>query len=55
MMANQSNDGLPIPIFSGDHYDHWCVKIKTTFRSQDLWEYVEDGYEEPQTTTNLNN
>ena len=52
-MANQ-NDGTSVPIFSGEHYDHWCVKMKTIFRSKELWEYVEEGYEEPEATDGLN-
>ena len=49
-MANQ-NESLPIPTFAGDHYDQWCVKMKTIFKSQDLWEYVDDGYEELEAST----
>ncbi|KAL3534239.1 hypothetical protein ACH5RR_002700 [Cinchona calisaya] len=52
-MANQ-NDGISVSIFFGEHYDHWCVKIKTIFKSKELWEYVEEGYEEPDSTTDMN-
>ena len=44
-MANQSNDYPLTPIFSREHFDHWCVKMKTLFRLLDLWQYVEDGYD----------
>ena len=54
-MANHTSDGLPIPIFSGEHYDHWFVKMRTIFRSQDLWEYVENGYREPESEEGLTN
>ncbi|XP_039120778.1 uncharacterized protein LOC120257365 [Dioscorea cayenensis subsp. rotundata] len=50
-MANQGSDCPLIPAF----FNHWCVKMKTIFRSLDLWEYVEDGYDEPPSTTNLRN
>ena len=54
-MANHTSDGLPIPIFSGEHYDNWVVKMRTIFRSQDLWEYVENGYREPESEEGLTN
>ncbi|CAL5337531.1 unnamed protein product [Camellia sinensis] len=36
-----------IPMFDGDSYDFWCVKMKTLFLSMDLWDIVENGYNEP--------
>lgn len=35
-----------IPIFKGDSYEFWSIKMTMLFKSQDLWEYVETGYEE---------
>lgn len=40
-------------MFSGEHFDHWSVKMKTILISEDLWEYVEDGYETPNPTLML--
>lgn len=34
-----------IPVFDGDKYEFWSIKMKTLFTSQDLWEYIEDGYD----------
>ena len=32
-----------IPVFDGDKYEFWSIKMKTLFNSQELWEFVEDG------------
>ena len=36
-----------IPIFDGENYDYWCVQMRTLFISQNLWDIVQNGYEEP--------
>ena len=47
---------LGIPIFDGEYYDYWSSPMKTFFISQDLWDVVEEGYQEhPQPTTLLGN
>ena len=35
-----------VPIFDGEQYDYWRSQMQTFFISQDIWEVVEDGYEE---------
>ena len=35
-----------IPVFDGDKYQFWSIKMKTLFKSQDLWDLIEDGYDE---------
>ena len=45
--SNQSQQP-PFPIFNGENYDFWCVKMKTQLISDGLREYVEDGFEESQ-------
>lgn len=32
-----------LPLFKGEGYERWCVKIKMLFRSQGLWKVVENG------------
>ncbi|GJW48422.1 retrovirus-related pol polyprotein from transposon TNT 1-94 [Tanacetum coccineum] len=32
-----------IPVFKGDFYELWSIKMKTLFRSQDLWDLVDKG------------
>ncbi|KAA0059767.1 DUF4219 domain-containing protein [Cucumis melo var. makuwa] len=36
-----------IPIFKGEGYEFWSIRIKTLLRSQDLWNLVEQGYADP--------
>ncbi|PKA66436.1 hypothetical protein AXF42_Ash007134 [Apostasia shenzhenica] len=35
-----------IPIFKGKGYEFWSIKMKTLFKSQDLWDLVEIGYDD---------
>ncbi|KAH0657479.1 hypothetical protein KY289_026227 [Solanum tuberosum] len=35
-----------IPIFNGEKYEFWSIKMKTLFKSQELWDLVEKGYAE---------
>ncbi|KAE8660902.1 hypothetical protein F3Y22_tig00116944pilonHSYRG00073 [Hibiscus syriacus] len=34
------------PIFTGDNYDYWCIKMKLFLKVSELWEIVETCYEE---------
>ncbi|KAA8520099.1 hypothetical protein F0562_014355 [Nyssa sinensis] len=57
-MASTSNSILSvqqqyIPLFDGKNYDFWFVKMKTILLSLDLWELVEKGYVEPNSSTTL--
>ncbi|XP_037492803.1 uncharacterized protein LOC105643764 [Jatropha curcas] len=36
-----------IPLFKGESYEFWALKMRTMFISQELWELVENGYEDP--------
>eukprot|EP00258_Populus_trichocarpa_P017094 XP_006377150.2 uncharacterized protein LOC18102836 isoform X3 [Populus trichocarpa] len=44
---------MPLPIFNGCNYDLWGKKMKTLFRSQNLWDIVENGFEEPENISTL--
>eukprot|EP00253_Pinus_taeda_P023123 PITA_23123 len=35
------------PQFNGKNYDYWAITMKALFACQDLWELVQDGFEEP--------
>lgn len=37
-----------IPIFKGEKYHLWSIKMQTMFQSQELWDIVESGHEEPE-------
>lgn len=57
-MADQINQSVssqhpPIPIFTVENYDYWCVKMQTFFQSEGLWSFVKNGYEEPDPETPL--
>ena len=53
-MANLlSNNQIPIPIFNGDNYDYWAIKMRTFFMSQGLWEIVESGFNNPANLSKL--
>lgn len=42
-----SNVNIQLPltqIFKGNH-NYWCIKIKTLFHSQGIWNLVESGYQ----------
>ncbi|KAM2898028.1 hypothetical protein COP2_007603 [Malus domestica] len=38
---------LRAPVFNGENFDFWLIKMKTIFRSHELWDLVENGYETP--------
>ncbi|GJT92096.1 hypothetical protein Tco_1080941 [Tanacetum coccineum] len=46
-----------IPVFKGDSYEFWSIKMKTLFRSQDLWDLVDKGCADStsEETTNMEN
>jgi len=56
-MASSSNSSTIgnihnlMPIFDGENYEYWSLQMKTLFISQDLWDLVEDGYEELEKTS----
>ncbi|TXG63370.1 hypothetical protein EZV62_010364 [Acer yangbiense] len=41
--SSHSSVSMSVPVFNGDNYDFWSIKMKTFFQSQDLWEIVQDG------------
>ncbi|CAL8084875.1 unnamed protein product [Prunus armeniaca] len=46
-MAGFGGGELRAPIFNGENFDFWQIKMKTIFRSNDLWDIVENGYKTP--------
>ena len=49
MQNNGVSNGLSqLPIFKGVKYHFWSLKMKTLFKSQELWMLVEEGFEDTQ-------
>ncbi|GKB63153.1 retrovirus-related pol polyprotein from transposon TNT 1-94 [Tanacetum coccineum] len=49
-MSNHNTSTLSqalIPIFKGKKYHLWSIKMSTLFKSQELWELVENGFPDP--------
>ncbi|KAG8647627.1 hypothetical protein MANES_09G091166v8 [Manihot esculenta] len=42
-----------ISIFKDENFEFWNIKIRTLFKSQDLWDLVEKGYPDPDEETRL--
>lgn len=43
MADSMSVSNPSIPLFKGDNYEFWSIKIRTLLKSQGLWELVETG------------
>ena len=52
-MNDTGSQQLQVPKFDGGNYDFWCVKMKTILFSYDLWDYVEEGFDEEKDPTSL--
>ncbi|CAN6704776.1 unnamed protein product [Malus baccata var. baccata] len=44
-MAGSGGGELRAPIFTGENYEFWSIRMKTIFKSYGLWEFVEKGIE----------
>eukprot|EP00253_Pinus_taeda_P007362 PITA_07362 len=44
-----------LPQFNGKNYDYWATTMRALLASQDLWEFVEDSFEEPTDEDEFNN
>ncbi|GJY34980.1 hypothetical protein Tco_0420358 [Tanacetum coccineum] len=52
-MSNHNTSTLSqalIPIFKGEKYHLWSIKMTTLFKSQELWELVEYEFPDPKPT-----
>ncbi|XP_038699712.1 cytochrome P450 82A3-like [Tripterygium wilfordii] len=52
-MASSSGDKVSMPLFHGDDYASWKVKMRTYLMSEGLWCIVANGYLEPSDETTL--
>ncbi|CAL2280264.1 unnamed protein product [Prunus armeniaca] len=46
-MSGSGGGELRAPIFNGENFDFWQIKMKTIFCSHELWDLVENGYKTP--------
>nr|XP_028946857.1 uncharacterized protein LOC114820408 [Malus domestica] len=46
-MAGSGGGELRAPIFNGENFDFWQIRMKTIFRSYELWSIVEMGFLPP--------
>ena len=46
--TSTSMENTQLPQFNGKNYDYWEITMRALLTSQDLWELVEDGFEEPE-------
>ncbi|KAI5352878.1 hypothetical protein L3X38_005770 [Prunus dulcis] len=44
-MARSSGGELRAPIFNGENYDFWSIRMKTIFKSHGLWDLVIKGFD----------
>jgi len=42
-----TNFSLQCPRLTKDNYEIWYIRVKTWLASQDMWETIEKGFEEP--------
>ena len=57
MASTSTSMGLfnpQFPQFNGKNYDYWAITMTALFASQDLWEIVEDGFDEPTNENEFN-
>ncbi|XP_047257590.1 uncharacterized protein LOC124889659 [Capsicum annuum] len=45
MEAESSLSSMAPPVFNGDNYQIWAVRMKTYLDAMDMWEVVEEDYE----------
>ncbi|PNX87227.1 resistance protein, partial [Trifolium pratense] len=39
------NLAIKLPVFEGENYHLWAIRMKAYLEANDLWEAVEDEYE----------
>ncbi|XP_020417837.1 uncharacterized protein LOC109948602 [Prunus persica] len=46
-MAGSGGSDLRAPIFNGDNYEFWKIRMRTIFKSHGIWDLVENGLKIP--------
>ena len=52
--SSTSLNNLQIPHFNGKNYDYWAITMNTLFSSQNIWDLVENGFQEAVDATKYN-
>ncbi|KAB2603157.1 hypothetical protein D8674_004162 [Pyrus ussuriensis x Pyrus communis] len=50
-MAGSMSSELCTPIFNGENYEFWNIRMRTILRSHGLWDLVETGFTIPESST----
>ena len=53
-MANNNLVPFQVPRLMKENYSSWCIRMKALLGSQDVWDIVSNGYEEPESDAALN-
>ena len=53
-MANNNLVPFQVPRLTKENYSSWCIRMKALLGSQDVWDIVSNGYEEPESDAALN-
>lgn len=53
MTSNNNILQIKIPKLNGNNYNHWSIHMNALFESEDLWNIIEDGVQEPTGNTKL--
>ena len=48
-----ASGNIPLPVFTGENFDLWKLKLKTYFIAQKLWDVVKTGYTKPDSDVTL--
>ena len=52
-VTSMSSQPSSIPLFEEENYDFWCIKMKTLFMFQNVWDLVENGFDEHENVITL--
>ena len=47
-ITGSTGNGLQAPIFNGENFNFWQIKMKTIFQPHELWNLVEKGVDDPE-------
>ena len=48
-----ASGNIPLPVFTGENFNLWKLKLKTYFIAQKSWDVVKTGYNKPDSNVTL--